>query len=407
MKPILKQILKQTVSILVCILCFSGMVYAKETPDKRFKAIAKTINARDSILIADEYGKIVFSKYADNRLAPASTFKLLTSLAAIHYLGLNYRFRTEFYIDDNLNLKIKGYGDPLLVSEMLPGICKAIRQRLGEHIHLNNLILDDSYFAPFTVPGVSDSLKPYDAANGALSVNFNTLCFKETPTGYEGAEPQTPLIQFAIDKIRTITHPLKKKRINLTNGETTLYAGHLFRYFLEKEGISFSGNMMTGNVEKTDMLLMPHISEFSLEDAIEKLLLSSNNFIANQIFVTIGASVYGQPGTLEKGVSAVSEYARTVLKTENIQVAEGSGIARENQICAKDMLKILEKFKPYRYLMRHEDRVIYKTGTLSDVSTRAGYIEDSGGKKYSFVIFCNTPGKPAHKILAKLLKVLK
>ncbi len=67
---------------------------------------------------------------------------------------------------------------------MLPGICKAIRQRLGEHIHLNNLILDDSYFAPFTVPGVSDSLKPYDAANGALSVNFNTLCFKETPTGY-------------------------------------------------------------------------------------------------------------------------------------------------------------------------------------------------------------------------------
>ncbi len=143
-------------------------------------------------------------------------------------------------------------------------------------------------------------------------------------------------MQFAIDKIRTITHPLKKKRINLTNGETTLYAGHLFRYFLEKEGISFGGHLMTGKVEKTDMLLMPHISEFSLEDAIEKLLLSSNNFIANQIFVTIGASVYGQLGTLEKGVAAVSEYAKTVLKTENIQVAEGSGIARENQICAKE-----------------------------------------------------------------------
>lgn len=402
----MKQIFRQ-VFIVLCIVCFSGSVYAKETPDKRFNVIAKIIRERDSILIADNHGKILFSKYADNRLTPASTFKLLTSLAAIHYLGINYRFRTEFYTDEHLNLKIRGYGDPLLVSELLPGICKAIRQRLGENIRLNNLILDDSYFAPLTVPGVSDSLKPYDTANGALSVNFNTLCFKETATGYEGAESQTPLIPFAIDKIRAIGRPLKQKRINLGNGETTLYAGHLFRYFLEKEGISFSGHVMPGNVEKTDTLVLPYISDFSLEDAIEKLLLSSNNFIANQIFVTIGAAVYGQPGTLEKGVSAVSEYARTILKTENIQVAEGSGIARENRICAKDMLKILEKFKPYQYLMRHKDRVTYKTGTLSDVSTRAGYIEDGSGRKYSFVIFCNTPGKPAQKILAKLLKVLK
>ena len=38
-------------------------------------------------------------------------------LSALHYFGSEYSFNTDFYIDQNHSLVIKGKGDPFLVSE--------------------------------------------------------------------------------------------------------------------------------------------------------------------------------------------------------------------------------------------------------------------------------------------------
>ena len=76
----------------------------------------------DALLVADHDGQIIFKKNEAKKCIPASTLKLLTALAAIHHLGLSYRFKTEFYIDPKQNLKVKGYGDPLLISEVLQEI---------------------------------------------------------------------------------------------------------------------------------------------------------------------------------------------------------------------------------------------------------------------------------------------
>ncbi|MBL0717446.1 MAG: D-alanyl-D-alanine carboxypeptidase, partial [Desulfosarcina sp.] len=79
-------------------------------------------NKNDAVLVSDNKGKILLSINADQKLIPASILKLLTALTAFHYLGTDYRFATEFYIDDNMNLKIKGYGDPLLTSQIVQEI---------------------------------------------------------------------------------------------------------------------------------------------------------------------------------------------------------------------------------------------------------------------------------------------
>lgn len=389
--------------MLICmLLCCVNFVYASEG-NKKFQSIEMLIGENDAVLIADPLGNIVLSKHADKPLAPASTFKLLTSLAAIQYLGTDYRFKTEFYIDGNSDLIIKGFGDPMLVSEVLPDICKTLSQAFGKNMEITDIILDNSYFNPVNVPGVLTSLNPYDATNGALCVNFNTVSFKKSKAGYESAEPQTPLIPFAIEKLKALNAKGGRITFSTENNETALYAGHLFRYFLEKQGFRVRGNIRIGNVKGSDKLVLTYTSPYTVQDAIVKLLEYSNNFIANQIFLAIGASVYGPPATLEKGSAAVSEYAKNILKSDRIQIVEGSGIARENRISASDMLRILDKFKPYQHLMHKEERAIFKTGTLSDVSTRAGYIEDADGKQYSFVIFCNTLGKSAKGILEKLL----
>jgi D-alanyl-D-alanine carboxypeptidase/D-alanyl-D-alanine-endopeptidase (penicillin-binding protein 4) len=386
--------------VLFCFLCVgnTGYLFAGKLED-----IQKLIGKQDAILVADAGGTILLSKNADKPLIPASILKVLTSLAGLHYLGEEFKFATEFYTDAHSNLKIKGYGDPLLISEAVAEIAKSLRTKIDIY---NDLILDNSYFEPIIIPGVTTTLNPYDAPNGALCVNFNTVFFKREKGGYVSAEPQTPLLPFALKKIKA--YGMKKERVTFSQeqDEITLYAGHLFQYFLEQEGIQSKGGIKIGKANKEkDTLIYQYVSRFSIEDVIAKLLEHSNNFIANQLFVTVGAKVYGPPGTLKKGIRAVSAYAKDVLKLENVEIDEGSGISRQNRISAGNMYKVLEVFEPRRGLMRHEGREFYKTGSLTGVKTRAGYIESEKNGLYRFVVMLNS-GKSTNRIMSRLLHAL-
>ena len=173
------------------------------------KKLERDIGDKDSVLIGHSSGKILFSKNANKLLIPASILKIFTSLVAINHLGQDFRFKTEFYIDEEKNLKIKGYGDPLLISEVVKEIATNLTHRMKTY---NHLILDDFYFArPLVIPGITSSWQPYDAPNGALCVNFNTVNFKRDRTGnYVSAEPQTPLLPYV--KKRIEKSKLKKGR---------------------------------------------------------------------------------------------------------------------------------------------------------------------------------------------------
>lgn len=364
------------------------------------------IGKHDALFFTAPDGKIIFSKNSEKMLIPASTLKIFTALVALHYLGPNYKFATEFYIDNEINLKIKGYGDPLLISEVLQEISKKVGTKIKK---VSDIVLDYSYFAqPLTIPGVSSSTQPYDAPNGALCVNFNTVNFKQVNGIYVSAEPQTPLLPFALIKINKLG--LRHGRIVFShnNNDCTFYAGHLIKYFLNNEGIQTTGIVKTGSVHKNkDRLILRYVSKFSLEKVISRLLEFSNNYTTNQLLIAAGAKTYGPPGTLDKGVLAALSYAKNILYLEHTHITEGSGISRINKTSAKDMEKILKAFEPYHSLMRHEDREFYKTGTLRGIKTRAGYIENTKGQLYRFVVLINTPGKSTRRIMKKLYQNVK
>jgi len=101
-------------------------------------------------------------------------------------------------------------------------------------------------------------------------------------------------------------------------------------------------------------LIYTYESIFTLETVVQKMLKSSSNFMANQILIALGASVCGPPGTLAKGVSAVTDYAKNELLLQNLQIVEGSGISRQNRISALEMLTILKKFRPYKHLLKRK-----------------------------------------------------
>jgi D-alanyl-D-alanine carboxypeptidase/D-alanyl-D-alanine-endopeptidase (penicillin-binding protein 4) len=355
------------------------------------------IGDRDAVLVADPKGHIVFSKNVDIQLIPASTLKIFTALVAIHYLGPDYKFFTEFYIDRHSNLKIKGYGDPLLISETVVEMIHHLSMRLcAKYGIINDLILDDSYFGvPTVIPGVNTSYESYDAPNGALCVNFNTVNFKRNKNGvYVSAESQTPLLPFILSRVKASQMDHGRIVLSSQRNEITRYAGHLFLYFLKKEGIRVNGSIRLGRVQKeADKLIYRYVSSFSLIQTLSKLLEYSNNFIANQLLITVGAKAYGPPGNLEKGVRAALIYAKNILEIDHVQIEEGSGISRKNQISARAFYKILNAFIPHYFLMRQTDKMYYKTGTLKGIHTRAGYIKKKNGELYPFVLMINTPGK--------------
>lgn len=361
------------------------------------------------MLVTSFNGKTLYSENTDKKLIPASILKIFTSLVAIHSLGSDYRFKTEFHFDKDHNLKIKGFGDPLLTSEVLGDIASLLSVRID---NFNDILLDDSFFMnPIIIPGTFGySTEPYDAPISALSVNFNTINFSRSHNGnYISAEPQTPLLSFILPRIASSS--LDKGRIILSrsNDESTLYAGHLIRWFLKSKDIDSTGRIRLGRVLETeDRLILRYISNIPLENLIARLLLYSNNFIANQMLVTTGAEMFGPPGTLDKGLRAARRYADSVLKvkSQDLDLKEGSGISRQNRMSAKTFIKVLEAFEPYRHLMRREEMDFYKTGTLNGISTRAGYIEQSNGSLFCYVIIMNTPGKSTGPVMKKILELV-
>ena len=401
LSPRLRQILC-TLSVAV----FWVVTLAAESPAvSGLENLTRLIGERDAILVTGPDGRVLLSKNEDQPLIPASTLKILTSLVALHYLGPDYRFVTEFYLDDDLNLTIKGYGDPLLVSEVVADISRSLGTRLDR---INDLILDDRYFAqPLVIPGVSSSAEPYDAPNGALCVNFNTVTFKKVDGRFVSAEPQSPLLPMIVKRVKSSR--LTEGRIVLSHNENeiTLYSGHLFAYFLAQNGVPMDGNITVASVRpEKDRLIFRHLSPFTLTDIIERLLEFSNNYITNQILIASGARAFGAPGTLDNGVRAARTYADEILKLGDLHLTEGSGISRANRITARDLSRVLDAFVPHYALMRQSGRQYFKSGTLHGISTRAGYIESHDGGLNRFVVLLNSKGKSAERITRRLVQSL-
>ncbi len=373
------------------------------------KRILTLVGPGDSVLVTDPDGRVVVSKNAGKRRVPASILKIITSLTALHFMGGDYRFHTDFYVDADDNLKVKGYGDPLLISEILEKIARTLgrgpKPRLAR---VNDIVLDGSGFEPsITIPGKTSTMEPWDAPNGALCANFNTVYFKRDARGkYTSAEPQTPLLPSTLPRIKE--SGLSKGRITLSHrkNDNIRYFGGLLRFFLKKEGIPVKGKIRLGRIDKTDRLLYRYVSEFDLAHVVSRLLDHSNNFMANQILMAAGAHVYGPPATLKNGVLAAKTFARKKLGIPDLRVVEGSGLSRNNRFTVIQMNRALTAFAPYRHLLPWDNGQYYKTGSLNGIRTRAGYFEGPDGRWWQFVVMMNTSGKSTWRIMKRIMEMI-
>jgi serine-type D-Ala-D-Ala carboxypeptidase/endopeptidase (penicillin-binding protein 4) len=339
------------------------------------------------VLVMDEKGNELVAQNADQLFVPASVAKIVTAWLAMEVLGGDYRFQTHFYLDGARKLYVRGGGDPFLISEELAQLASALVAAVGKE-PLTGIVLDASYYpAGIRIPGIEDTNESYDALNSALAVNFNTIHAVRKGKTVRSAEKQTPITPLAISQFRTRGRE-GRGRISLAQDPAVglHYAGELIAAFIEQAGGSLKGKISTGTVPAGLEPVYVHRQSRSLTGILTGLLLGSNNYIANQVFLEIGGHRLGGPVSLGKSLQVANEMLANHGLADSIHLEEGSGISRDNRFTARGLARLLHLFKPHAGLLRGGDGAVYKTGSISGVRTLAGYADTSGHGRVRFVI---------------------
>jgi serine-type D-Ala-D-Ala carboxypeptidase/endopeptidase (penicillin-binding protein 4) len=370
-------------SRLLALVCAVLLLPAQALAGAKEKVAALAPSAL--VLVVDERGNELIAQNADAPFVPASVTKIVTAWLAMEVLGGDYRFETKFYLDKDRMLYVRGGGDPFLISEELAPLAQELVAAIGKE-PITGIVLDASYYpSDLRIPGIEDTSESYDALNSALAVNFNTIAAVRKGNSVVSAEKQTPITPLAISEFRA-RGPKGSGRVSLSkNPAVSLkYAGELISAFIEQAGGSVKGKITTGTVPAGLEPVYVHKSR-TLSQILVQLLIASNNYIANQVFLEIGGTLGGSV-SLEKSLKVANEMLAANGLADAIHLEEGSGISRNNHFTARGLAKVLELFAPHAKLLHGHDGGMNKTGTMSGVSTLTGYADTKSHGRARFVI---------------------
>ncbi len=377
--------------LIVAALLMPSSLHAADNLDR-----IKSLLGDGALILRNPGGEELISINPDKPMIPASTLKVPLALVALNVLGDDFRFETHFYTNSAGDLLIRGYGDPFLVSEEIQQIAHTLRENGLQQIR--RIVLDDSAFAPdLSLPIEEGANDPYAARNSALAANFNTVNLAWNSRGeLISGEAQTPLTEVARE-LRSRLRQGQAERINLGADPVTnlRQTQQLFLLFLEEAGVQISDHSFYREPASETNAWAPfyqHRSTRSLRDNLEGMLLYSNNFIANQLFLTIGAVRQGYPVTAESAREVLQEELAMLFgegvgnSAQTLRMIEGSGLDRSQRSTAATMMAVLEQFAPHYTLLPEDDGVYSKSGTLTGIYNYAGFIQRPDGL-YPFVLF--------------------
>lgn len=379
---------------------------------------------------------------------PASTMKLVTTLAGLELLGPQYQWRTDVLsvapVRNGVlegDLWLRGSGDPQLVIEDLWLLVQRLRG-VGVREIRGNLMLDRSAFeTALHDPGAFDgeALRPYNAGPDALLLNYKAVSFyfvadqenrqariyalpalagmavPATVRGSEGAcnDWRARLGGDFTDPLR----PLFRGAFPLSCGDKVWhvsvlghahYAEAVFRALWDSSGGTWRGRVREGSVPPDAKRLAQHESR-PLAEMIRDINKYSNNVMARQLFLTLGTEVTRRPANAERAQRAVGDWLiGKGFDRREFVLENGAGLSRVERLTPAGLARLLQSAFASPLMpefvsslpivgidgtMRRRSGAAgsahIKTGLLADTRAIAGYVLAASGRRYAVVAFIN------------------
>jgi D-alanyl-D-alanine carboxypeptidase/D-alanyl-D-alanine-endopeptidase (penicillin-binding protein 4) len=383
---------------------------------------------------------------ARDPMNPGSTMKLVTTLAALELLGPAYRWKTEVYVD-GADLVLRGRGDPKLNAESFWMLLRNVRGR-GVRELRGDVILDRSYFAPAQYAPLDDDVyRTYNVPPDALLVNFKALRLTFIPDEKgvqiyteptlpglqvvnalklgngpcpDGSRPFREVTQASFESLPpratfTGTYPVScgERELSIALHDPQDYFAAFLRGLWSELGGTWTGGVRDGVVSPTAKLLYVHESE-PLAEVVRDINKFSNNVMARQLFLTIGAERGGPPARTDEAVRVIKEWvASKKISAPELALENGSGLSRNERISVEHLAALLQAawgsammpefisslpvaatdgtMKKRLNNQRVAGNAHVKTGLLSDARAIAGYVLDRHGRRQVVVMIVNHP----------------
>lgn len=371
--------------------------------------------ARWGILIQTQSSQtILYSHDRDRYFIPASNIKLITTAAALHRLGADFRIRTSVYgiplsplpnqlTDKTIKLlRLVGRGDPSLSDSQLRDLAQQLKRRGITHIQ--QLRVEEGYFSQPTINQTwewGDISTYYGTSVNSLILNQNAALLTLSPQSLGQPLQVTWLDSIAAAQWKiennTVTSetnssdfveitgilgkPILQLRGQLpVNGEaitTTVaildpneyFLAH-FQNILATEGIKVENASVSSNIDSLNEPELAAVESPPLATLLVETNQNSNNLYGEALLRTLASVTQADKteSTAEAGIQQVKATLTELgVNPESYIQADGAGLSRRNLVTPTALVKTLQAMAqtPEADIYRASLSVSGVNGTLS------------------------------------------
>jgi len=397
----------------------------------------KKVNFAVKIIDA-KTGKTFYEHNADKPMVPASNMKIITSAAAVEYLGPDYEFSTKVGLLDR-TLVVIGGGDPLLgdgatdkkhgrgADWIFDDIIAALKE--AGITAINGIVIDSTFFDDNRVgPNWPRAQLNRHYACEVSGLNYNLNCIRITAKNTGGrvgitVKPQTDYVQLinkvvptsrgasAVGAYRnskpnklTIKGKCRKQAgFDVAIERPAEFFGFVLAEKLAAAGIEVTGQLEGRLVRNDSRIKILRTYSTPISDVLTRCNKDSLGLAAEALVKTISAEKSGRlNGAWPHGLSLISQYlVKLGIDQSEFHLDDGSGLSRENKLSPNAITRVLSdiyKGKNRRFYInslavggsdgtiakyfkeaKYKGRILGKTGYVNLAKSFSGVCTTAGG----------------------------
>ena len=414
--------------ILFLMLIFTSGVNAKSIKGELNSLISNSDIPKSSVSVSIKNlntGKTIYEHNEKILMHPASVQKILTLPAIMETLGDDYEFTTSIFSRGNDGYLIKLGADPYFSYSDLKGLVREIDTKTIKQIYIDDSIIENKDWGEGWQ--WDDNLNILMPKFNSYNMDKNLLKITVVPQNGQTMiinASKYPIAFFNDVSIGDINNVKVSRDSSISSDALTISgtvckpctiiipSNNLKRYFnvkltqaLEDRNIYLKNSNIVTKQNSSDNLIT------SVKHPIERgeydILKNSNNMVIETASKLAAQKAFQETGTDINAIKLFNSYFEKLgLDYSEIKIVDASGVSKNNLVNtdfvteylvkSKDNITLEKMAKPSEgtlseRLIPIKENLKAKTGTLSDISSIAGYLTSKTGKKYAFCIIINDP----------------